>query len=445
MKHTKQSLKRWLPVLCAGLLLTGCGGKTKAAPSPAPSASPAPVAQELDSPLTLLTDPMGIITSTQSDAGYYEFFKSGDTGCNILYTDFATQTRVFLCSRPECAHRDDSCTSWIPNARGDLMLLAWNDSLYCMQIGASVQNPTKDDLMQLWRMNPDGSGRELVYTFDNLHHLSGPIAASGETLYFPVAVWTEDLSQRTVQLGAFHLDTAEFELLCDLEGVDFLGCQGSELFFSKITQPGYHPETLSEIAQNPVSGASTFQFTALHVGTLQWRDVGDPVCCLAPQMGNGRLLWIDPEDFSLQQMDPATGEISLVTDQLPLDAGTQIGSSSVTGDVLFLTLLDRSAESGGTEYCSVDLNSGEILGSTPVLFHASSKDPYPARILAQTEDSYLIISREEAVQSVYYGADGSVQPMQTYVARLAMIDKQDYWKGNDTSVPITDNVWKENG
>ena len=31
---------------------------------------------------------------------------------NILYTDYATDIRTYLCADPDCTHNSDTCTSW---------------------------------------------------------------------------------------------------------------------------------------------------------------------------------------------------------------------------------------------------------------------------------------------------------------------------------------------
>ena len=434
--------KRLLYPLCLSLLLAACSGSevpSSSVASSAPSAAP----ESPSTSLTMLTVPegSGLYYNTQSDAGYYEIFQNGSSGCNILYTDFATQTRVFLCSRPECTHRDDSCTSWISNTNGGILLMAYKDNLYFFQTGGPRQNATEEDLMHLWRMDLDGSNRELLYTFDNLHHLTGGIASDGETLYFQVASWSEDLSQRDIKLGAFHLETKEFELLCDLNDVTFIGCSGSELFFTKITKEAAHPETLDDFANNPVSGVNTFQFTALDVNTLEWRDVGSPVPARAPMMEGDRLLWLDGTDFSLQQMNPAGTEVTQITDQLPIDSKTRILTFSANPEAFSVSLPAKDGNTDEMEFYSVDLESGEV-GGAPVMFHSSIKDPFPAPIRAEYGDMYLILHHDEQVQDVYYDVDGTAQPAMLNIGRLAMISKQDYWQGNDTSTPITDTVLK---
>ena len=64
--------------------------------------------------LSLITDPYGGIfrNGAGTSFGYYEIMSAQNNSLNILYTDYATDIRTYLCADPDCTHNSDTCTSW---------------------------------------------------------------------------------------------------------------------------------------------------------------------------------------------------------------------------------------------------------------------------------------------------------------------------------------------
>lgn len=63
--------------------------------------------------IELITSVYGISSQASTETGLYEIVPSGTKGSNIIYTDFDSKTRTYLCNRPECLHKDENCPSWI--------------------------------------------------------------------------------------------------------------------------------------------------------------------------------------------------------------------------------------------------------------------------------------------------------------------------------------------
>ena len=54
----------------------------------------------------------GAEQQTSSENGYYELVPVFPDSYNILYTDYATNRQLYLCSSPGCDHAGESCTSY---------------------------------------------------------------------------------------------------------------------------------------------------------------------------------------------------------------------------------------------------------------------------------------------------------------------------------------------
>ena len=92
--------------LSMAMLVTGCT-QIHEENSSSNSKIEAPANVEYQDTVTLVTDPYGPLlnTSASTNDGYYELLLSADgTANNILYTDFATKQRIYLCNAPNCTH-----------------------------------------------------------------------------------------------------------------------------------------------------------------------------------------------------------------------------------------------------------------------------------------------------------------------------------------------------
>ena len=177
MNHTTRSLS----VLLAALLLarSGCG------PNPAPasgSGTPAPVSSQGPAGSASVPetepDPTPAAPGRSPTDNDHHFGKEGPfvwaTGTEDLrymligefvgYFDAATGESGVLCGRPECTHRDYKCNAYVGSGAISLALydgkLWWfgNNPQYSLVRGIPRQNG-------IWRMDPDGTNRELVKEF----------------------------------------------------------------------------------------------------------------------------------------------------------------------------------------------------------------------------------------------------------------------------------------
>lgn len=112
----------------------------------------------------------------------------GSYGSRLMYMDYASCQEVYLCSSPGCNHDTLDCTAVLPQDEFppyNAKLFLYQDSLYILSrqhdpsgnsatvvFGSDnesffVSSSEMDTLAVLYRMNPDGTGRQKVYTFDS--------------------------------------------------------------------------------------------------------------------------------------------------------------------------------------------------------------------------------------------------------------------------------------
>lgn len=94
--------------------------------------------------------------------GLYERISVYPNSYTIFFTDYETRQQIYLCSRPECTHNNESCTSFVDCKAGNIPgLLYSNDTLYLI----SPASVSENFLPVIERLNPDGSERKILAQF----------------------------------------------------------------------------------------------------------------------------------------------------------------------------------------------------------------------------------------------------------------------------------------
>lgn len=148
--------------------------------------------------------------SCSTEEGYYYLsqdtiaLSDGSYGSPLMYMDYASCREVYLCSSPGCTHDTPDCTAVLPSEEispYSSMLFRHQDFLYLLSSkydsdgtvvvfgeessseSAFAAGDTLENQTALYRMNPDGTGRQKVYAFDQGLTLEKTIAIDNNGLY----------------------------------------------------------------------------------------------------------------------------------------------------------------------------------------------------------------------------------------------------------------------
>ena len=140
-----------------------------------------------------------------NENGYYyltEFaapIKDGSYAYHLMYMDFKTQQEIYLCSNTGCQHDTEDCTAvFMENDIAfDSRLFFYDNYLYLLSAqtnhdGSIVLGTFSEESLgpvectaSLYRMNPDGTGREKVHEFESGLSLENNMILGDNTgLYF---------------------------------------------------------------------------------------------------------------------------------------------------------------------------------------------------------------------------------------------------------------------
>ncbi len=252
--------KRLFLTLLCGIFavssLTGCGGSKGTDASGKTTAGDFGIRGEL----SLLTSG-SIYNDCGTDHGYYYI---NEDGTNLMYIDYESKQEVYLCSSPGCKHDTEECTSYI-GGEGSTMektLFYYKDSLYLFSHpydndgttsttinytdngeGIVVDNSLASAPAVLYRMQPDGTQREKVYTFEEGKTLENTVLCDDNGLYFIEKELksekkdsnTTAVSSENRQLVRVDTDSWKEEKVCEIEqDRGIVGCYENKLLLSYV-------------------------------------------------------------------------------------------------------------------------------------------------------------------------------------------------------------------
>lgn len=156
MKKIVQIILSVLIVFC----LSSCSAKID---DDIPSSHGISSSNQSDGSFVQIGSDAGVPTFATGESGFYEIVSIFENGNNILFTDYATNQKTYLCSRPECEHNKTDCQSYIDTTKGNIPGLIVVENRLLLVSPASINdsfNP-KIEIMEL-----DGSDRRTLREFD---------------------------------------------------------------------------------------------------------------------------------------------------------------------------------------------------------------------------------------------------------------------------------------
>ena len=131
-----------------------------------------------------------------------------------MYTDYATQSTLYLCPDPNCLHNSDSCSSWFDSSSVQLFSVPSQMSLY-----AIVSSSDKSDLIKL---SLDGLQRTTLYTCTGRESFQDAIVADESNIYIALSSVNSNTAIPTKQLIQLNVSTGNCKVLLDYEAQDWL-------------------------------------------------------------------------------------------------------------------------------------------------------------------------------------------------------------------------------
>lgn len=200
-----------LPAICAVMIFAaGCGNSDNKSAEATSVSTPAetndtPISENnLTHDMTMLTD-MGFSNSYATEDGYYyvsEPINEESSNKTIMYVDYETCQEIYLCNNPNCQHDSEECPAFLSDeltlnqsylfGDGDYLYLASTPLDDAGSKTITIGGDDNEGIMfssgndtppVIYKMNLDGTSREVFAEFDNGTVLEPTFMGDGENIY----------------------------------------------------------------------------------------------------------------------------------------------------------------------------------------------------------------------------------------------------------------------
>lgn len=339
-----------------------------------------------------------------SDGFYYVSSSVRDDGsANLMYLDYATMEKIYLCNQPNCNHDTEACTSYLPYSAGGILPCVIGQNLVLVFPGnVHASADTSSTVMpHLEVMGLDGSNRKTTFTFESNQQINRPLVTDGTNIYCELDTATED-GQLKTELVRVNPVTGTKDTLCALNQEWIKGSAGSTIILLNANGCYSSYDPVSGDRKDIVTVDNASVDSLLQGTTLAYKDNG--FFCL---------------------MDLLSGEkTSLSGFAVPSPEEAFVNLVDADSTHLLIKIETASHQSGSSMEDGYYMITGS---STPqqwtLLYSSGDQDTPFERVTTISSNEYLVISGEETLPDTtansHYVATGEKQ----YV----IMSQEDYW------------------
>ena len=405
-------LGRTILTFCAMLffvLLTACASYSPSSSTnigAVPNQSEEPTQEATQSNPVMVTSYVGPSSIAAIKDGYYQVLPNPQGGCNIVYTDLASHQTIFLCSRANCLHSDDTCTSWFSSVTVNLFVDSIESNLFCVSVDSNGEF--------LWKMELNGGDRQLIYRCKTGESFRDAFAMDGDFLYFTIAVADGRTGGGGKELRRLNLTNGNNETILEYGNSDWLfsAYSGHLLFlFHEGTEFTYRSYNLD-----------THTFEDLYT----YYSTGSATDCFARP--NGQLLYIfepvNSENAKISVLDLLSGHCSLLTEQFPYFGAENIVVGGFFDGYMSVSIWNINSHDTQAKQYLVDINNGTVY---PIELTFEQGDiTMPREVVAVMPDWFVITAGIVSQEVTLTSSDGTPYSSVIDCMSYALIRKEDY-------------------
>lgn len=440
-------MKKLLSIICMCTLLLGlcaCGsGQGEAGENTVTDSS----LSQTQEGLSLLTHE--VYPSCNTEDGYYYIpgdlkeLRDGSYGCAVMYMDFATQKEIYLCNNAGCKHDTKSCSAIIPESEFSPFfgtIFTSNGRLYLLSCSEDSEGKTvsygytESGITTaiapnvLYCMNLDGTNREKIYTFPDGVTVEPTVLGDGSSLYFV----TKELSQNgqtttasNRQLMRYDISSGKTAAVADLNMESgshwrIVGCSGNRVVLEGVVYPEEYSAEKDYSADqwSEIFSASQTKYVCLNVENGKFTSLYD----VKNQNGHGAAVL----EGCLYVAEGSSKDIL----QINLDSGNQsilasLEQSNIIG-TMGSKLVCRTWDMTEDYYLYFVDTKNETVSRCTL---TNKYNGWALELVGETQNDALVIYDYDAETL----SDGAYE---IYRYKMALISKDDLYKGNDNFRPI---------
>ncbi len=426
---------RWFIGFLLMILLTSCSGTPKDTPGTPPEqfspSSSNRTENALGKPedfkdIVLVTSVYGASGQTVAAAGFYEVVPSSQKGSNLIYTDYASRTRTFLCNRLECLHKDENCTSWIASNACFLFMNSGKNRLFLLTL-ATFDSP----YTCLWEVELNGEERKMIYQFEANFNVVNAIAADENTLY---------ITAQKVDPSTFQLKKAVYQIDPGTSTATELLSLGDHDWIY-----GAYEDNLIILSYNSTSKQFVYFRFCVGTGTKEeiycYSDTDEAATPVTATDGSN-LYIIQPTgnvNAKILCVDMKTMNEKTLCPEIPFFSTETTTVSGIFDDVMILSLSDTRQQNAQLIHhyqYGINLQNGEIKECT-LLTENGGQSEFIS-ICGVYGENYCVLSGYTKREVTLFDDNGTAYSSQALIPNYTFIRKDDYWNNQRNLISLTD-------
>lgn len=383
--------------------------------------------------LSLITDPYGGIfrNGAGTSFGYYEIMSAQNNSLNILYTDYATDIRAYLCADPDCTHNSDTCTSWFSFLGSAYPFTSADGSkIYLVTTGYADNAGSISDEQNygtIYQFDANGANRKVLYRLQSNEEFYGTAASDGEKLYVSIQVVDSNTSSSHWEVRCLDLSNGESSVIytTDQYGERIFGAYANNLVIEEVTDTNRSYYTLDVITKQKSAPIYSYNYND------ETRT----------ELVNSKYVYslrYDHEDlFSLFSIDLDTGVEKCIASNIVIYNTDSTNLSGFFDNHAIIETSDtRDTSNISHIQYNIDLSTGDCVTNT--LQYTVDGDEKNVYILAETSDAFLVRNGVEEKEITVVDNTGVPSSLMASIPQYALIQKSDYWNGVSAYTPIND-------
>lgn len=416
-------MKRAFSLALTALLLAGCTAAPTTSGDAAASAAPAPspAAENTEATAAASTEPLQPLQPGDEKQYYMaEDVKGNDSLLRYRVADLTDCSERIPCDIAGCTHDSEDCPAVAQRAFGNRLWVLDDNTLL------SLQYSDEDFSTTLTLMNRDCQNRRVLATLDGYDLFSSVNAAytDGSALY--------SYGRQENQEGIYRVDLengkiTEVQPFSTVYSLPILGTIGRN-FVLKTSSITYPEPTGDLEADATALPTGTVTHSLLNVDTGEVRELytysSDDwnLDTLDAHVVNGQYYQIDRVAGILNTIDPDTGEVRQITDQLPItepDAYANYMPQAVLDS--WMVFYDLPV--------IVNVETGEVRQRAELPETYWNGYGHQPSIYLQLQDRLLVDCRYEPYTRTVLGTDGTPYTVETNHIYLGLISADDFLNG----------------
>lgn len=432
LKKTKKLLV--VALFMALLNFSSCGPAVK------DTSSAAPFQEKEDAPqpnqIQQIGSEGGTEMQTSSANGFYELIGVYPNSYNIFFTDYKTRQQIYLCSRPECTHNNESCTSYVDCKAGNIPgLLFSNDILYLI----SPASVSENFLPVIERLNPDGSERKILAQFQASQNLNtGWFLADATSLYFIMENINNGSFSKT--LCAINTESGNVKNILECAPDTWIMDGESQSIYLKTIEQGTAPER--DIFETEEDFLEAFSNTNIHkIVKVSVNDTSNQAIVdewtqseRIASMHKGCLYFYDTKNNEFVKRNYETKVDSVVPNTMKTTPKSLYFTNLIDEKLIFTSITNQSGTEVSVSNFFIDFKLS-LIKEIGLLNNMNR----PVKICGTYDDS-LFVQYDAINQTVQAEKDGVMEEFTEIRLQLGEISKEDFFNGksNYTACSLAD-------